>query len=213
MALICTCPLDAAIVDVPLDACPESMGQIQKAVFQRVFSSGATKNTIADPTLLASWTPLLAAADGTKVVQSPYLQAPTTEPGAARTYGGGNETLGGIEINIGREPTNFTANILQSKQNTIKALKDLQCETLGVWLVDENGMIGCLADDPAAPTTYYPIPIHSLFIGDKNFGGLENPDMNGISWKKMPNWSDNFVMVKPADFNALSDLVTPPPGP
>lgn len=209
MGLFCNCPVAAAISDVPIDNCPESMGQIQKAVLQRVFSTGTTKNTIADPTLLASWTPLLAAGDGTKTVQTPYLQAPTTEPGAARTYGGGNETLGGIEIIIGREPTAFTANILRSKQNTIKALKDYQCEEAGVYLIDEYGRIGCLADDPENPTTYYPIPVAGFFVGDKTLGGLEAPDMNGIQWKFFPNWSDNFVIVTPSDFNALTDLATP----
>jgi hypothetical protein len=209
MALLCTCPPDAAIADIPLENCPESMGQIQKAIFQRVFSAPDTRNTIANPKVLASWTPLLAASNGTKVVQSPYLQSSETEAGAALTYGGGNETLGGIELVIGKEPTSFTANILHTQQKTIKALKKLACETLGVWLVDENGNIGCLADDPDNPTAYMPIPIHSMFIGDKTFGGLESPDMNVISWNKMPNWSDNFVMVKPTDFNALTDLVTP----
>jgi len=209
MGIICACPRDAALPDIPLDSCPESLGQIQKAIFQRVYSSGTTKNTIEDPTALASWTPLLAAADSTKVVQSPYLQAPTSEAGAARTYGGGNETLGGVELVIGKEPSTFTANVLRSKQSTIAALKALQCEDVGVFLVDENGQIGCLADDVETPTTYYPIPVQTLFVSDKSFGGLENPDMNMLSWSLSPDWSDKFVIVSPSDFNALTDLVTP----
>lgn len=209
MGLVCNCPVSASLADVPIDLCPESMGQVQKAIMQRVFTIGSTRNQIADPKTLASWTPLLAAADGTKAVQTPYLQAPTTEPGAAKTYGGGNETLGGIELIIGREPTSFTANILRSKQNTIKALKEYQCENVGVWIIDENGMIGCIADDPETPTAFYPIPVSGFFVGDKTFGGAEAPDMNTVQWKFLPNWSDNFVMVKPTDFNALTDLITP----
>jgi len=209
MTLLCNCPLDAALNDIPLSECLEDLGQVQKAVLQRVFSTGGTKNTIADPTAQADWTPLLAAADGTKVVQTPYLNEPVTEPGAARTYGGGNATLGGIEIAIGREPTSFNASILRSPQNTIAALKNLQCENVGVYLIDEHGRIGCLADDIDTPTTYYPIPVSGLFVGDKNLGGLETPDMNAIMWKFFPNWSDKFVVVTPTDFNALTDLVTP----
>jgi hypothetical protein len=45
----------------------------------------------------------MSAADSTKIVISPYIQAPNVEAGAARTFGGGNETLGGVEQIIGRE--------------------------------------------------------------------------------------------------------------
>lgn len=209
MTLLCNCPLDAAVADIPLNQCIEDLGQVQKAVLQRVFSAGGTKNTIADPTAKAEWTVFLAAADGTKAVQTPYLSAPETEPGAARTYGGGNATLGGIEIPIGREPTAFTGSILRSPQDTIAALKKYQCENVGVYLIDEHGRIGCLADDIENPTTYYPIPVSGFFVGDKKLGGLEEPDMNAIMWKFFANWSDNFVIVTPSDFNALTDLVTP----
>jgi hypothetical protein len=213
MGLLCNCPAGAALDNIPISECPESFGQLQKVIFQRLFSTGNTKNSFviqsANPNLLASWTPKLAAADGTKVVQSPYIQAPTTEPGAARTYGGGNETLGGVEIIIGREATGFTGNILRASQNTIKALKKYQCENVGVYLVDEFGRIGCLVDDHDTPTKNLPIPISALFIGDKALGGLEGVDMNAISWKFFPNWSDNFVIVTPTNFNALTDLVTP----
>ena len=213
MSLLCNCPQDAALADIPISACPESMGQIQKVIFQRIFSTGATKNQFilasADPKVKASWTPLLAAEDRTKVVQSPYLQAPATEPGAARTYGGGNETLGGVELIIGREPTSFTGNILRVTQDVIQALKKYQCENVGVYLVDEFGRIGMLVDNRTTPVNYFPIPVSALFIGDKSLGGLEAPDMNVISWKFFPNWSDDLVMITPTDFSALTDLITP----
>ena len=201
----------ASLPDVPLFDCPESFGQIQKVAFQRLESAAGVKNTFTSPTKdiakKASWTPLLEASDGTKIVISPYITAPTTEPGAARTYGGGNETLGGIEITIGREPTAFTGTLLQENSQTVKALKELQCEgALGVYLFDENGDIGAIADDPAEPTTYTPIPIYAFFVGDKNLGGLEAPDSNAIQWNFMPNWSDNLVRIKPSDFNPLTDL-------
>lgn len=211
MGLVCDCPLGESLPDVPLFDCPDSFGQIQKVLFQRLESAAGKKNEFVtdsnDITKKASWTAFLEAADGTKIVPSPYITAPTTEPGAARTYGGGNDTLGGIEINIGREPTPFSGNLLQENQMTVKALKKLQCEgALGVYLVDENGEIGAIADKPEAPTKYTPIPIYGFFVGDKNLGGLEAPDTNAISWKFMPNWSDNLVRIKPKDFNALTDL-------
>lgn len=210
MSILCDCPAGASIGNIYVSDCPETFGQIQKVIFQRVYKTGVTKNEFvaqtASPLVKASWTPLLAASDGSKVVPSPYIQAPTTEPGKAKTYGGGNDTLGGVELIVGREATAFTGNILRAPQRTIKDMKKYQCENVVVYLVDEFGRIGCIADNPQTPTNYSGIPIQGLFIGDKKFGGLEAPDMNEIQWKFFPNWSDNFVILTPTDFNALTDL-------
>ena len=213
--MICKCPAAAALPDIPAVKCPESFGQIQKVAFQRLTTDAGAKNSFTSAaaiTLLASWTPKLSAADSTKIVVSPYIQAPTAEAGAARTFGGGNETLGGVEEIIGREPTPFTGVIRKTAQSVIKAMKELQCESygdnLGVFLFDENGAIGAIEDEATAGT-YYPIPIRSLFIGDKTLGGLEAPDSNAISWSFLPNWSDNLAIVAP-DFNPLTDLVVAP---
>lgn len=198
--------------DIPVSNCPESFGQIQKVAFQRLYKSTGEKNsftTTAGIGKKASWTPLLAADDDTKIVISPYIQAPTAEAGAARTFGGGNETLGGVEEIVGREPTPFTGVMRKLPQKIIKALKELQCESwgdnLGVYLFDENGAIGAIQDAKTA-TTHYPIPIRSLFIGDKTLGGYEAPDSNNIQWAFLPNWSDDLAIIVPEDFNPLTDL-------
>lgn len=198
--------------DIPVSNCPESFGQIQKVAFQRLYKSTGEKNsfkTDAGIEKKASWTPLLSADDDTKIVISPYIQAPTAEAGAARTFGGGNETLGGVEEIVGREPTPFTGVMRKLPQKIIKALKELQCESwgdnLGVYLFDENGAIGAIQDAKTA-TTHYPIPIRSLFIGDKTLGGYEAPDSNNIQWAFLPNWSDDLAIIAPEDFNPLTDL-------
>lgn len=209
---ICKCPAAASLPTVPNFTCAESFGQIQKVAFQRLYKSEGGRNSFTNLSgigLKASWTPLLSAEDDTKVVVTPYIQAPTAEAGAARTFGGGNDTLGGIEEIIGREPTTFTAVFRKIPQSIIKALKDLQCESdsnnLGIFLFDENGAIGALQDETIA-TTYYPIPVRSLFISDKTLGGFEAPDSNNIQWSFLPNWSDDLVIVVPEDFNPLTDL-------
>lgn len=198
--------------DIPVSNCLESFGQIQKVAFQRLYKSTGEKNsfkTDAGIEKKASWTPLLSADDDTKIVISPYIQAPTAEAGAARTFGGGNETLGGVEEIVGREPTPFTGVMRKLPQKIIKALKELQCESwgdnLGVYLFDENGAIGAIQDAKTA-TTHYPIPIRSLFIGDKTLGGYEAPDSNNIQWVFLPNWSDDLAIIVPEDFNPLTDL-------
>lgn len=214
--MICKCPAGTALPDIPVSNCPESFGQIQKVAFQRLYKSTGEKisfKTDAGIEKKASWTPLLSADDDTKIVISPYIQAPTAEAGAARTFGGGNETLGGVEEIVGREPTPFTGVMRKLPQKIIKALKELQCESwgdnLGVYLFDENGAIGAIQDAKTA-TTHYPIPIRSLFIGDKTLGGYEAPDSNNIQWAFLPNWSDDLAIIVPEDFNPLTDLKAAP---
>lgn len=208
--MICKCPAGTALPDVPAIKCSESFGQVQKVAFQRIMKDEGGKNCFTSEkaiTELEPWTLLLSANDSTKIVVSPYIQAPTAEAGTARTFGGGNETLGGVEEIIGREPTTFTGVIRKAPQEVIKALKEIQCESwgdnLGIFIFDENGAIGAIKGN--ADGTYYPIPIRSLFIGDKTLGGLEAPDSNAIQWSFLPNWSDDLAIVAPA-FNPLTEL-------
>ena len=210
MGLNCGCPAGKHLNELEIAECKESFGQIQKVIITRIFSSAGTKNKLpkATVTTKATMTPLFTASDGTKLIVSPYIQNPTTEPGEARTFGGGNQTLGGIEIVIGREPTNFTGIIYQEAQSVIKTLKSYSCEKIGVFLIDENGNIGAI-DEVGDGENYLPIPVDKFFVGDKNLGGYEEPVSNTISWSFYPNWSDNLVLIKAdtLDYNPLTDLV------
>ena len=210
MGVNCGCPAGKDLNDLEIAEGKESFGQIQKVIITRIFSSTGTKNKLPKATVKtkATMTPLFAASDGTKLIVSPYIQNPTTEPGEARTFGGGNQTLGGIEIVIGREPTTFTGVIYQEAQSVIKTLKTYSCEKIGVFLIDENGNIGAI-DEVGDGENYLPIPVDKFFVGDKNLGGYEEPDSNTISWSFYPNWSDNLVLIKAdtLDYNPLTDLV------
>ena len=210
MGLNCGCPAGKHLNDLEIAECKESFGQIQKVIITRIFKSAGTKNKLpkAAVTEKATMAPLFAVSDGTKLIVSPYIQNPTTEPGEARTFGGGNQTLGGIEIVIGREPTNFTGIIYQEAQSVIKTLKSYSCEKIGVFLIDENGNIGAI-EEVGDEGNYLPIPVDKFFVGDKNLGGYEEPDSNTISWSFYPNWSDNLVLIKAdtLNYNPLTDLV------
>ena len=52
---------------------------------------------------------MLESTSGTKVVQTPYVQGVEMTAGEPVTYGGGNDTLGGIEQIIAVDPTTFNA--------------------------------------------------------------------------------------------------------
>lgn len=219
MSMVCNCPAAASLTTIPAVTCPENFGQIQKVAFMRLKKADGTVNSFVNGAgtgidKLAAWTAKMALTDGGKVVISPYIQAPTQEGGSPRTFGGGNETLGGVEEIIGREPSTFTGVMRSIPQSVIMTMKELQCEAiggnLGVILFDENGAIEAIKKVTAGTnpvTEYLPIPIRSLFIGDKTHGGLEAPDSNAIQWSFLPNYSDDLAIVTPDDFNPLTDLV------
>lgn len=209
--LTCQCPAAAALPTIPNVTCPENFGQIQKIAFQRLRKADGTKNQFtanSDITALANWTPLLAAADGSKIVVSPYVNAPADSGGDARRTSGGNDDLGGMSEVLGGNPVQFDGQFRSIPQNVIKALKELQCEAnagnLGVFLFDENGKIEAIKD---GNNIYSPIPIRSLFIGSKIHGNFDAKDSNAISWMYPDNYSDNLAIVTPADFNPLTDLI------
>lgn len=210
MGLNCACPAAASLTGFTIPDCMEGFGQVNKVIFQRVHSAAGTKNKItADPTLLASWTTAFAAADGTKMVITPYVSNPTITPGAKKTYGGGNATPGGTVKVIGAEPTTFAAqfeNISQS--DVIKPLKKMMCESVGVYLINDKGQIAGqnLPTGAVGADELYPFPVEGVFVGDKGLGGLDNPDTNAIEWSWKPGWSDDFAVITP-DFDALSALV------
>ena len=213
MSLLCQCPAAAALATIPNVACPENFGQIQKVAFQRLRKADGTKNSFTSAaaiTALASWTALLAAADGSKIVVSPYINAPADSGGDARRTGGGNDDLGGISQVLGGNPVQFDGSLRSVPQSVIKTMKELQCEAaagnLGVFLFDENGKIEAIKDTTTSGT-YYPIPIRSLFIGSKIHGNFDAKDSNAISWMYPDNYSDDLAIVTPADFNPLTDLI------
>lgn len=213
MSITCQCPLAEALPKIPNASCPVSFGQIQKVAFQRLRKPTGEANEFtaeASITKKASWTALLAAKDVTKVVVSPYINSPADTGGDARTTSGGNDDLGGVATILGSEPIQFNGSLRAVDQSIVKALKELICEAnagnLGIFLFDENGNIEAIQDE-TAKTTYRPIPIRSFFVADKVHGNYDAKDSNAIQWSYQPNYSDNLTIVKPEDFNPLTDLV------
>lgn len=202
--------MGTALPSVPNAGCPVNFGQIQKIVFQRIFKSGTTKNQFvgtgssSNPiTTLASWTANISASDGSKMVISPYVEAPTADGGDAITFGGGNDTPGGVVKTIGRNPVNMSFVMRQIAQGIAKAMKELQCEELGVFFLNGDNQVMAVAGDTDGE--YFPIPIHNLFVGDLMLNGLDTPDSNALSFSLKPNWSDNVEIVT-LSWNPLTDL-------
>lgn len=210
MSLLCSCPVASEINDIPAPGCFEDFGQITGFILQRRYSSGTTENSFtiatANPNVLASWSALLSATDGTKVQKSPLLHGATLEPGEFRESGSGNDVAFGIPLFKGRAHASLTGMFKRERQDVILALKDYECETLSVYLVNESGWIAGVADDVTSATTFKGFPLSSFRVSDKASGGYDDVDFNNVAMNFYPNWSDYFYIVKPTNFNANTGL-------
>ena len=120
---ICACPAATALTTIPTMTCASDFGQIQKIAFQRLHTSG-TANGFDSTTKIgveASWQTKMALNTSGKIVVTPYVEAPTADGGDAITYGGGNDTVGGVTRIVGRNPINMTFALNQYPQNIISA--------------------------------------------------------------------------------------------
>ena len=179
--------------------CGIRYGQVQKVAFTRVGNLFSNANPITD---LASWTAFLSAEDSTKIVVTPYVEAPTMEGGDEKTFGGGNATLDGIIMVLGSQPIRMSFALRNYPQAIISALKVLtKIKDLGVFLFNDNGGIICLQEG----VTYLPIPIRALFVGDLILSGRTQPDRNTMKFSFKSNYSDKLVVVKP-NFSPVNDL-------
>ena len=191
------CPTN--LPPIPNMTCGIRYGQVQKVAFTRVGNLFGDANPITD---LASWTEFLAAEDSTKIVVTPYVEAPTMEGGDEKTFGGGNTTLDGIIMVLGSQPIRMSFALRNYPQTIISALKVLtKIKDLGVFLFNDNGGIICLQEGG----TYLPIPIRALFVGDLILSGRTQPDRNTMKFSFKSNYSDKLVVVKP-DFSPINDL-------
>ena len=192
------CPTN--LPPIPNMTCGIRYGQVQKIAFTRIgnlFSNSS--NPITD---LASWTAFLSAEDSTKIVVTPYVEAPTMEGGDEKTFGGGNATLDGIIMVLGSQPIRMSFALRNYPQAIISALKVLtKIKDLGVFLFNDNGGIICLQEGG----TYLPIPIRALFVGDLILSGRTQPDRNTMKFSFKSNYSDKLVVVKP-NFSPVNDL-------
>ena len=191
------CPTN--LPPIPNMTCGIRYGQVQKVAFTRVGNLFSNANPITD---LASWTAFLSAEDSTKIVVTPYVEAPTMEGGDEKTFGGGNTTLDGIIMVLGSQPIRMSFALRNYPQTIISALKILmKIKDLGVFLFNDNGGIICLQEGG----TYQPIPIRALFVGDLILSGRIQPDRNTMKFSFKSNYSDKLVVVKP-NFSPVNDL-------
>ena len=124
MSLVTQCPLSAAVTSVPETSCPVAFDQISKIAFQQIQSTPSFTTTTV--LLKATWTPLLAASDATKVVLTPMLSNLVIPVSEVATEGGGdNTTINGIRNVLGLNSVTVTATLANISDATKQALQGL----------------------------------------------------------------------------------------
>lgn len=177
--------------------CPQEFGQIQKIIFWRRGNSIAS---VATAIISTTWTTLLTATGNTKALVGGFVVGKIT-PGEAREAGGGNETLNGIPVVIGSQPSVFEGMLIQFDQDVIKQLKKLQCEKLDAIFVNENGQFGYLDTKyQGVATGFYGIPVDGLSVGDLETGDFDGKDQNKLKFYLPANWSNDFEITAATSF-------------
>lgn len=201
--MLFNCPPGSELPDVTIEQCLENFGQTVRYILMRL-KNGAVTNKITGADTKLAWDNAIALEDSGKVVFSPEIAAPNSTPGDARFYGGGNQTPGGVRLQMGANPGTFEYEFLAQPQSTIEQLKLMAKERkVGIFLVNDQGVIAGKGTGTA--NEIQPFPINAFFVSDKKLGGFEEPDKNLGSFDTPAGWSAGFTMVVPSDFDALLD--------
>lgn len=204
-ALTCNCPPPEALEAVPNFDCPEKIGQIQKVIIQRAGYTFEDDGFIT----AATWTALLAAADDTKLVVTPFLENTKISKGEPVTKGGGdNSTLNGRERITGETNPLFTGTMTNVPASVITALRKLGCENLVVFFINEfDQQVGRSVDPEDPDDAVVGIPIFSFFVSDSDNSGFGEDDVADIRFGLDSGWRENLRIVKPADYSPKAIIV------
>lgn len=201
------CPKPTALTAISAVDCQVNLRQIQRLAFQRPGDKFDTTDVSpTDILLLADWQTKIAAADDTKIIVTPLIGGdPQITAGEANTSGGGdNSTLNGVkEVNTAN-PSEFSAMFKGLPPTVEKELKSIVCEPgLVVYMILQGGLIAAYKFDTGIHSG---MPIQSAFVGDRGNGGFGTKDTNKIEFSLPAGWSEDIEVVKPTDFNPLTDI-------
>jgi hypothetical protein len=196
------CPPAATLEDIPDFECAFRFDQVQRFFFQRL--QAVSSFTAATIILGATWTPLLAAEDDTKIVKTPRLANVIIPPGEILKEGGNdNTTLDGIPRLNGRGFSPVTIDLLDMTPAILSGIRALANESVGasniiLRMVNRFGQIISHSDGDG-------IPVYNIMVGDIGTEGFGKPNVARLTFDLPPGWSDNVQMFVPTPpFNPLT---------
>lgn len=206
--MFCPCPPAASLATIPDQVCAEDLKQVQRAFITR-----RDQGQFADEAAFAAqatWTPLFAAVDSTKIVKTPLFENLIIPVGEPITEGGGdNTTLNGEEIVLGTGPIVVTGTFRSIQNAIIQVMQGIACESkpginpgLGIILANEFGQL--IASQPlGAGNPVEAIDITSLYVPDAGNEGKNTDDKSNFRWNFRDGWRNGLILVTP-DFDPLS---------
>lgn len=201
------CPLPTELEDIPATDCPVQFDQIVRFVFQRVGQATFTPVTIK---IVATWTPLLAAADDTKVVLTPLFAETVIPQSTALTAGGNdNTTFNGIPDYNGEGFVQVTGQFRGLSAAAAEALRSYTVESIAnsvggtnleVQFINRYSKI--IADKGAVNVTGF--KCYNFRLSTVGSEGLNAKNKHAFSFDLLPNWDKNATMYAATDFDPLT---------
>jgi len=191
------CPLPAALTTPPDTTCPVRFDQIIGVALHRIAGGKA----FSASTILASatWTPLLAATDNTKVVLTPAFSG-FTLPTSEVTIEGENDnsTIGGLGIVEGGNVVRPTGMFRNKSAVAMKAIRSYTTESanssaprIEAYFINRFGQIIANSDGSG-------IPVTNITVSDVSSEGLKKDNMNTFGLSLPYGWSDDVAMFTPS---------------
>jgi hypothetical protein len=195
------CPPPAALATVPTQACPERFDQIVRFAIQR--KQAVSSFTTTSLLLQATWTPLIAETDSTKVILTPLIPNVVIPAGEVLKEGGNdNTTINGIPKLAGLPFVPVTAQLQDANSAVRQALKALASESavfpgftnLWIYPINRFGQIIGVKDG----TDVKGIPAYNFIVGDVGTEGLNKANIANLSFDLAPGWSDGVEVFNPS---------------
>lgn len=197
------CPPPTALADIPANTCPVQFDQIVRFAIQR---SGQASFTAVTIKVVATWTPLLAADDNTKVVLTPLFAEMVLPQSTALTAGGNdNTTVNGIPDYNGEGFVSVTGQIRGLSAAQAEALRSYTSESISNSIGGSNLEIifinryGTFIVDATHGFKVYNFRLSS--VGSE---GLNAKNKHQFGFDLAPGWDKGAVMIKPTDFDPLT---------
>lgn len=197
---------EMSLPKIERNSCGENFGQAQILAFVDLADSEVIAAlTETGVKTKATWTAKMAG-EQPGVSISPMLYNPNTNPGGENTWGGGNATPDGKTYTLGKDPSEFTAELRKAtaaQQDGMEALTCLaEADRLGVYIFDGDGQVMGMKDGES----FKPIKVMKLFVSDVTLMGSEEPDYNSLSMQLEAGWSGKRKVVELTDFRG-ADLI------
>lgn len=207
-----SCKRPDALTTISKVDCPVDFGQFVALLFQRAQPS-PTFASEAALKALASWTPLLTATDGTKVIKTP-LFAGFVVPGSEPQYAdeNSNASIDGAGYFTGFNAVKATgtfSGIPSAVKSQLALVQDESAAGLDPGMtffgVLGDGRIVYDLDTSGSSSVIRGIPFSNFYVGSLQLDGYKAKNKNAFGLSLPGDWDKNIQVVQPG-FNPRTAL-------